>query len=184
MLQHQTKESCPVLCATTKNSVLEEKLIGCYLGQLCCFHLFFLLSPTINTSPPSPQLLSYPKHVVLASVIQGWVKNLLLLQGLGKAEQTWLCSHLRGTNEDIQVSLKAKSQPSTRATPMGTRDAVAVPKLPIPCRGLSGDIPALTPLSPTPQVATTRPCCSTSTWGSGSWTCSTRKCRTPIEGEE
>lgn len=147
MLQHQTKESCPVLCATTKNSVLEEKLIGCYLVQLCCFHLFFLLSPTINTSPPSPQLLSYPKHVVLASVIQGWVKNLLLLQGLGKAEQTWLCSHLRGTNEDIQVSLKAKSRPSTRAIPMGTRDAVAVPKLPVPCCGLSGDIPALTPLS-------------------------------------
>lgn len=41
--------------------------------------LFFLFSFTINTSPPSPQLLSYPKHVVLASVIQGWVKNLLLI---------------------------------------------------------------------------------------------------------
>lgn len=77
-------------------------------SALLVFPLFFLLSPTIDTSPPSPQLLSYPKHVVLASLIQGWVKNLLLLQGLGKAKQTWLCSHFESPREDIQVPLKAK----------------------------------------------------------------------------
>lgn len=79
------------------------------------------------------------------------------------------------------------------------RAVVAVPKLPVRCCGLprewhhptvgqeSGALRGTSqasPLSCIPQVAMTRRCCSTNTWGSGLWICNIQKYQTPIEGEE
>lgn len=191
-----------------------KELAVTWVSFFLFFPLLFLLTPPSIQPTPFHQLLSYPKCVVLARqpLVQSWVekvwglgkaKQIHLCSHLGRWQDDQQGRPSVTKSKISAETFHCMKPPSATAILVGARSCVravvAVPKLPVRCCGLprewhhptvgqeSGALRGTSqasPLSCIPQVAMTRRCCSTNTWGSGLWICNIQKYQTPIEGEE